>query len=60
MLVARGRTDGRTVLIVPEVKGAHATGITLLHVRFPDRLPAAAARACCRATAAATTRSPTG
>ena len=32
VLVARGRADGRTVLIVPEVKGAHATGITLLHV----------------------------
>ena len=26
VLVARGRADGRTVLIVPEVKGAHATG----------------------------------
>ncbi len=44
VLVARGRADGRTVLIVPEVKGAHATGITLLHVRFADRLGAAAAK----------------
>ena len=44
VLVARGRADGRTVLIVPEVKGAHATGITLLHVRFADRLAAAAAK----------------
>jgi glucosamine--fructose-6-phosphate aminotransferase (isomerizing) len=44
VLVARGRADGRTVLIVPEVKGAHATGITLLHVRFADRLSAATAK----------------
>ena len=41
VLVARGRADGRTVIFVPEVKGAQVTGITLLHVRFPDRLPVA-------------------
>jgi glucosamine--fructose-6-phosphate aminotransferase (isomerizing) len=40
VLVARGRSDGRTVVLVPEVKGGHCTGITLLHVRFHDRLPA--------------------
>jgi glucosamine--fructose-6-phosphate aminotransferase (isomerizing) len=40
VLVARGRTDNRTVIFVPEVKGADTTGITLLHVRFHDRLPA--------------------
>ncbi len=40
VLVARGRTDGRTVIFVPEVKGGTCTGITLLHVRFHDRLPA--------------------
>ena len=28
-LVARGRSDGRTVLMVPEVKGSQCTGITL-------------------------------
>jgi glucosamine--fructose-6-phosphate aminotransferase (isomerizing) len=44
VLVARGRSDGRTVLMVPEVKGGHCTGITLLHVRFHDRLPAAVMR----------------
>jgi glucosamine--fructose-6-phosphate aminotransferase (isomerizing) len=40
VLVARGRSDGRTVVFVPEVKGATCTGITLLHVRFHERLPA--------------------
>ena len=44
VLVARGRSDGRTVILVPEVKASVATGITLLHVRFHDRLPAATAR----------------
>ena len=44
MLVARGRADGRTVLFVPELKGAQVTGITLLHVRIPDRLPVATAK----------------
>jgi glucosamine--fructose-6-phosphate aminotransferase (isomerizing) len=38
--VARGRADGRTVVIVPEVKANHPTGITLLHVRFHEHLPA--------------------
>ena len=40
VLVARGRSDGRTVIFVPEVKGGTCTGITLLHVRFQDHLPA--------------------
>jgi glucosamine--fructose-6-phosphate aminotransferase (isomerizing) len=40
VLVVRGRSDGRTVIMVPEVKGGSCTGITLLHVRFRDRLPA--------------------
>ncbi len=44
VLVARGRSDGRTVVFVPEVKANHTTGITLLHVRFHDRLPAAVMR----------------
>jgi glucosamine--fructose-6-phosphate aminotransferase (isomerizing) len=38
VLVARGRRDGRTVVLVPEVKANLTTGITLLHVRFFDRL----------------------
>jgi glutamine---fructose-6-phosphate transaminase (isomerizing) len=44
VLVARGRRDGRTLVIVPEVKDGEAIGITLLHVRFADQLPAATAR----------------
>jgi glutamine---fructose-6-phosphate transaminase (isomerizing) len=36
---ARGGDD-RTLVIVPETKGNEVTGITLLHVRFHDRLPA--------------------
>ena len=40
VLVARGRSDGRTVIFVPEVKGTETTGITLLHVRFHEHLPA--------------------
>jgi glucosamine--fructose-6-phosphate aminotransferase (isomerizing) len=44
VMAARGRADGRTLVFVPEVKGSDTTGITLLHVRFVERLPAAAAR----------------
>jgi glucosamine--fructose-6-phosphate aminotransferase (isomerizing) len=39
VLVTRGH-DARTLVIVPEVKGAETTGIALLHVRFVERLPA--------------------
>ncbi|HEU5153012.1 MAG TPA: SIS domain-containing protein [Iamia sp.] len=42
--VAVGRSDGRTVVIVPEVRGNECTGLTLLHCRFAERLPAARAR----------------
>ena len=44
VLVARGRSDGRTFILVPEVKAGTPTGITLLHVRFHERLDAAAMR----------------
>ena len=44
MLVARGRSDGRTVVFVPEVKANVATGITLLHVRFHEHLDASTMR----------------
>ena len=40
VLVARGRRDDRTVIFVPEIKADTCTGITLLHVRLHDRLPA--------------------
>ena len=35
---ARGGRDGRTLVIVPETKEKQSTGLTLLHVRFKDRL----------------------
>jgi glucosamine--fructose-6-phosphate aminotransferase (isomerizing) len=38
--VAVGRSDGRTLVLIPEVKGTQCTGITLLHCRFADQLPA--------------------
>ena len=40
LLVGRGRRDGRTVIFVPEVKSGVCTGITLLHVRLVEQLPA--------------------
>ena len=40
VLVARGRRDARTVILVPETKGSQTTGITLLHVLFHEFLPA--------------------
>ena len=42
--VARGASDGRTVILIPEVKGAQVTGMTLLHVRFHEVLGAEAAK----------------
>lgn len=42
--VAVGRSDGRPLVLVPEVRGNRCQGITLLHVRFADRLPAARMR----------------
>ncbi|MBK5224216.1 MAG: SIS domain-containing protein [Acidimicrobiia bacterium] len=39
-----GRSDRRITLLVPEVKGNQTTGITLLHVRLAENLPAGTAR----------------
>jgi glucosamine--fructose-6-phosphate aminotransferase (isomerizing) len=44
VLAFRGRSDGRTLIGVPEVKDNQTTGMTLLHVRFRDHLAAATAR----------------
>ncbi|HZD02101.1 MAG TPA: SIS domain-containing protein [Actinomycetes bacterium] len=44
VLAARGRSDGRTVVLVPEVKDDHVTGLVLLHVELRERLPAARMR----------------
>ncbi len=41
----RGRRDGRTLVMVPEVKQNRTVGLTLLHVRFAERMPAPAVRA---------------
>ncbi|QXC60345.1 SIS domain-containing protein [Aquihabitans sp. G128] len=38
--VAVGRSDGRSLVLIPEVKGNQCTGITLLHARFAPALPA--------------------
>ena len=43
--VAIGRRDGRTVVLVPEVKGATTVGLTLLHVELQDHLAPAITRA---------------
>jgi glucosamine--fructose-6-phosphate aminotransferase (isomerizing) len=42
--VAVGMSDGRTIIVVPEVKGIRAVGITLVHVRFHDALSSEAAK----------------
>jgi glucosamine--fructose-6-phosphate aminotransferase (isomerizing) len=44
VLVATGRRDGRTVILVPEVKSGQTTGLTLLHVGLHDRLAVDVAR----------------
>ncbi len=41
----RGRADGRTLVIVPEVKHNQTVGLTLLHVEFAERLSPDAMRA---------------
>ncbi len=41
----RGRSDGRTIVLVPEVENRRTIGITLLHVRFqPSLTPEVAQR----------------
>jgi len=44
VLVAKGRSDSRPILIVPEVKDRQATGLALLHVRFAAEPSLAAVR----------------
>ncbi|HEV7865555.1 MAG TPA: SIS domain-containing protein, partial [Acidimicrobiia bacterium] len=43
--VARGGTDGRTVILIPEIRQGGVVGLTLLHARFADRLAGGAMRA---------------
>ncbi len=42
--IARGRSDGRIVVIVPEVKGANCVGLTLLHLELHEQLMPEVAR----------------
>jgi glucosamine--fructose-6-phosphate aminotransferase (isomerizing) len=42
--VSLGAGDGRTVIMIPEVKANAVTGMTLLHVRLAETLEPAAAR----------------
>ncbi|MEE2887189.1 MAG: SIS domain-containing protein [Planctomycetota bacterium] len=44
LMVARGLSDDRTFILVPEVHAGHSTGLTLLHVDFHDKISAAAMR----------------
>ena len=48
VFVARGRSDDRCVIIIPELKDNVTTGLTLLQVKFADSLTAAAARGALR------------
>ncbi len=41
---ARGRSDGRTIVLIPEVKDRQTTSLTLLHVRFQPSLSPEIAR----------------
>jgi glucosamine--fructose-6-phosphate aminotransferase (isomerizing) len=41
----RGRADGRTIVIVPEVKNNQTVGLALLHVQFAAQLPPDVVRA---------------
>ncbi len=61
VMVAQGRVDGRTVILVPEVKANQTTGITLLHVAVRAIISLRTwPGPCCRATATATTSWSTG
>jgi glucosamine--fructose-6-phosphate aminotransferase (isomerizing) len=42
--VAVGAGDGRTIVLIPEVQENRTVGLTLLHVRFHESLPAEAAK----------------
>ena len=44
MLVAKGRSDGRTVILVPEVEDGQTRHLTLIHVRTVETLPVDALR----------------
>ena len=43
--MARGGTDGRTVVLIPEIRQGTVDGLILLHAGFADRLPSETMRA---------------
>lgn len=43
--VVQGRTDGRTLIVIPEVKHGQCVGLTLLHVEFAPSLSSESMRA---------------
>lgn len=45
LMIAKGRSDGRLVLILPEIKDGVTTGLQLLHINLAGRLAPATARA---------------
>ncbi len=49
VMLTKGSRDGRTILLVPEVKGRVPVGLVLLHVELHDHLDAAAAEGVLRA-----------
>ncbi|MYA06643.1 MAG: SIS domain-containing protein [Holophagales bacterium] len=44
LMAARGRTDGRVFIVVPEVTGDEVSALVLIHVRFRERAEAPALR----------------
>ena len=38
VLVAKGRSDGRSIMMIPEVKDNETTGMTLLHIELQENL----------------------
>lgn len=40
VLITKGRMDGRTIIIVPEIKNSAPVGLTLLHIDSHEFLPA--------------------
>ena len=41
LLISRGRSDNRTVILIPEVRSGRSTGLTLLHVNLHEHANAA-------------------
>ena len=44
VMITRGRHDGRTIIVIPEVKDKQSVGLTLIHVQLREYLPEQAAR----------------